>query len=196
MKDCRSCLAFHFSFMKNSQVNCDLSSMIVRKYLWPKIEGVPKGPQMSTCIIPKQFSKIVVLITYGNLYNFSKWQTLQCVLGKDLCNICILLEQRWPNLICYKSETLFLSLDVQELKFTIWKSKLTLGTLWGLSSHIAYKPYSRLATPIILNVVYSWMTHWVKEKVCVQSSVLMSLEIEMWLKKNGACIKHVWGKRH
>lgn len=41
------------TFINRIQVYLDLSSTMVRKYLFPWILGVEKGPQISTCTISK-----------------------------------------------------------------------------------------------------------------------------------------------
>lgn len=41
--------ASDFNFMRNNQANLVLWSTIVKKYLYPIIDGVDRGPQISIC---------------------------------------------------------------------------------------------------------------------------------------------------
>ena len=113
-KYCKRFLVLDLSFIKYIQVNRDLSSTMVRKYLWPKTEGTPNGPQMSTWIKSKHLADLEELTGNGNLFILARWQISQCLLtwfhemkGNWECKTFSFSIDGWPNLACHKSESVF-----------------------------------------------------------------------------------------
>lgn len=67
-------LVFVLVFISFIQVNLDLSSTIAKKHLWPCMEGVSYGPQMSTWMRSNTHSDTKELKGKGNFLCLEKWR--------------------------------------------------------------------------------------------------------------------------
>lgn len=75
-----------------TQTNLVWSSTIVRKYLWPCIEVVEQGPQISTCIKAKGEKEWELLTGKINFFCLALWQASQ---------IISLTKFKWDNIVSW-----------------------------------------------------------------------------------------------
>ena len=90
---------------------------MVKKYLWPWIDGIEYGPQTSTWIKSKHFFDLDVLIGKESIFCFAKWQTSQT---KDLLYLT-------KDLLYLTKGNLFLITSIHF--FEIWPNRNTKGFL-------------------------------------------------------------------
>ena len=95
-----------FCFKRKIHVYLEWSSTIVKKYLWPWIDGIEYSPHISTRIKSKHFLDLDVLRRKGSLFYFAKWQTSQTKLYLTKENLFLItsidLFETCPNRKCQR----------------------------------------------------------------------------------------------